>query len=81
MLTQKLEFIVNQRGQDEASVLADAVREGIQFLYREALIEAYLMGRVARQIVTEELGEEEVEELDYQRQAFEQDVAWGLKRD
>ena len=36
-LTQQLAFVVAQRNEDEATVLAQAVREGIHALYLEAL--------------------------------------------
>ncbi|MBM3135674.1 MAG: hypothetical protein FJZ89_10430 [Chloroflexi bacterium] len=78
-LTQQLAFVVTQRHQDEATVLGQAVQEGIQVLYREALIESYLLGQVPRQVVLKELGPAQLEEIDYQRDALQRDVAWGLK--
>jgi len=80
-LTQHLAFVVAQRQEDEAAVLAEAVREGIRALYRETLIEAYLLGRVSREIVLRELGPERLEEIEYQRDAFKRDVAWGVKNE
>jgi hypothetical protein len=80
-LTQHLAFVVTQRQEDEATVLAEAVREGIHALYRETLVEAYLLGRVPREIVLRELGPEQLEEIEYQRDAFKRDVAWGLKNE
>ena len=78
-LTEQLAFVIAQRQQDEATVLAQAVREGIQALYRETLIEAYLLGHVPRETILKELGPEELEEIEYQRDALQQDVEWGLK--
>jgi hypothetical protein len=77
--TQQLAFVVTKRHQDEATVLGQAVQEGIQVLYREALIESYLLGQVPREVVLKELGPERLEEIDYQRDALQRDVAWGLK--
>ncbi len=77
--TQQLAFVVAQRREDEATVLAQAVREGIHALYREVLIEAYLLGQVPREMVLKELGPERLEEIEYQRDALQRDVAWGLK--
>ncbi len=79
-LTQQLNFVVKQRHQGEAEVLAQAVREGILILYQEALIEAYLLGQVPREQVLKELGPEKLEEIEYQRESLRHDVAWGLKR-
>lgn len=77
-LSQELAFVVAQRQQDETAVLAQAIREGISVLYREALIEAYLMGRVPRETALKVLGPEVLEEIEYQRDAFRRDVAWGM---
>jgi hypothetical protein len=77
--TQQLAFVVTKRHQDEATVLGQAVQEGIQVLYREALIESYLLGQAPREVVLKELGPERLEEIDYQRDALQRDVAWGLK--
>jgi hypothetical protein len=54
-LTQQLAFVVAQRNEDEATVLAQAVREGIHALYLEALTHAYLVGQVSREIMLKEL--------------------------
>lgn len=77
-LTRELAFVADQRQQDETTVLAQAVREGMRILYREALIEAYLAGRVSHQDALKQLGPELLEEVEYQRDALKRDVAWGL---
>ena len=79
VLTQQLTFVVNQRHEDEATVLAQAVREGIQTLYRETLLQAYLLGQVPRDTVLKEFGPDQLEEIEYQRDALQRDVAWGLQ--
>jgi hypothetical protein len=78
-LTQQLTFVMAHRHEDEATVLALAVREGIQSLHRETLIEAYLLGQVPRETVLKELGAEHLEEIEYQRDALRRDVAWGME--
>jgi hypothetical protein len=79
-LTEQLTFIAAQRRQDEAAVLAEAVRAGLQALYRETLIEGYLAGAVQREVILRELGTEEYEAIEEQRRALETDVRWGLTR-
>jgi hypothetical protein len=76
-MTQHLTFVMTQRHEDEATVLAQAVREGLHTLYREALIEAYLLGQAPREALLHELGPEQLEEIEYQRDALQRDVAWG----
>jgi hypothetical protein len=78
-LTEQLAFVVARRQQDEATVLAQAVREGIQRLYQETLTEAYLLGQVPHETVLKELGLEQLEEIEYRRDALKRDMEWGLK--
>jgi hypothetical protein len=79
-LTEQLTFIAAQRHQDEATVLADAVRAGVQTLYRQVLVEGFLAGTVQPEIVVRELGEEAFQAIERQRRALESDVRWGLTR-
>lgn len=78
-LAQQLSFVIARRQQDEATVLAQAVREGIKCLYRESVIEAYLLGQITREQALKELGAEELEAIEYQRDTLRRDVEWGLK--
>jgi hypothetical protein len=79
VLTQQLAFVMAQSHEDEATVLARAVHEGIRALYHETLIQAYLLGQAPRELVLKELGPEQLEEIEYQRDALQRDVAWGLQ--
>jgi len=78
-LTQQLTFVVTQRHEDEASVLAQAMRQGIQAMYHEALIESYLLGRTPRVVMLRELGPDRLAEIEYQRDTLQRDMAWGLQ--
>lgn len=75
---EKLSFLQARREQDESTLLAMAVREGIQVLYREALVEAYLLGQASRERLLKEIGPEELEAIEYQRDALQRDVNWGI---
>jgi hypothetical protein len=77
--THQLAFVAAQRHTDEDAILAQALREGVQTLYREALLEAYLLQRISREQVLQELGPEQLAELEYQRDVLVRDVAWGRK--
>ena len=78
-LAEHLDFLVAQKGQDEAVVLAEALRSGIETLYQEALTEGYLSGEIPRETVLEELGSVRLAEIEDQRDALRRDVEWGLK--
>lgn len=76
-LTEKLAYLRDRGGEDESALLARAVREGIQTLFREALIEAYLAGQMDRERLVSEIGLEAVETFDFQRDALIGDIRWG----
>jgi hypothetical protein len=78
-LAEHLDFLVEQEGQDEATVLARALRTGVEVLYQEALIEAYLLGKVTRETLLREIGQERLQELEDQRDAIRRDIEWGLR--
>ena len=78
-LAEHLEFLVSHRGQDEATVLADALRRGIDVLYEDALVEEFLLDRVSRDTVLRELGADRLNEIEYQKDVLRREVAWGLK--
>lgn len=78
-LREHLDFLVTRKGEDEATVIAQALRAGVEALYQEALTEAYLLGQVSRVTALEELGPERLDEIEYQRDALRRDFEWGLK--
>jgi len=78
-LAEHLEFLVSHRDQDEATVLAQALRRGIDALYEDTLVEEFLLGRVSRETVFRDLGSERLNEIEYQRDALRREVGWGLK--
>ena len=78
-LATHLDFLVAERGEDEATVLAAALRTGVEALYREALIEGFLLGRIARDRLLLEIGPEALAEVEIQRDALRRDVEWGLR--
>jgi hypothetical protein len=77
-LSREVDFVVKHRGLDETTVLAQAIREGVHKLYQDAIIEGYLAGNISREHAIQELGIEMIEDIDYQRDAFARDVAWGM---
>jgi hypothetical protein len=47
-------------------------------LYREALIEACLLGRISRDVVLKEVSSEELDRIDDQRDAHLRDLSWAI---
>ena len=79
VLAHKLIFIQTRRQKSEAALLAEAMQEGIQKLYRESLIEAYLLEQIPREQILKEIGQKALDAIDFQRDAIQKDIAWGLE--
>ena len=47
--------------------------------HQEAVIEAYLLGKIDREEAISELGQNKVEEIEYERDVVNRDFEWGLK--
>ena len=63
-ITEKLAFVAAEREQEETTLLAQAMRAGIQALYLETITEAFLAGRISREDALAELGAERLAEVD-----------------
>jgi hypothetical protein len=72
-------FVQRRRRQDELTVLARAMRSGIRVLYREALLEAYLLDRAPREQVVAGLGSQALAGAEAQRDGLRRDPAWGRR--
>lgn len=77
--TDKLSFLVEHTHQDEPSVLANALRIGINALYRDAVEGAYIEGRVGIDLAMDVLGAQRVKDIDDAREALNKDVERGLQ--
>lgn len=78
-IRSRLEYLVRATGRPEADIVALAIEQGLEDLYRQELAEAYLSGRLERAKAVAELGREAVDQLDYARESIDADVRWGLK--
>ena len=80
-LGEQLTFLITQRGIDETTILAQAVAKGINILYQEAITESYLLGTISREQALRILGVDNLEEIEYQRNALKHDIEWGFSDD
>lgn len=80
-LLEKLDFLVRMQGEVESIIFAKSIEVGITQLYADAVVDAYLSGKIKRDEALAELGGEKVEELDYALKSIERDVAWGLRNE
>ena len=75
----KLEFIFKETGEVEVTVLVQAFREGLKYLYRQKVMDAFIEGKLIRAEAIRILGLETVEDLEYQKDAIRKDIQWGLR--
>jgi len=75
----ELEFILQETGEDEVTVLAQAFREGLKHLYRQKVIDAFIEGKLTKAEAIKILGLETVEDLEYQKDAIRKDIQWGFR--
>ena len=78
-MIRELAFLIEHTGQDEVTLLARALRLGLELLYRQAVEQAFIDGTLPREEAIAVLGRERVEEIEYAKQALAQDVARGLE--
>ena len=79
MMLQELRFLVEWTGQDEETILARALRLGLDMMYREVVEQAFIEGAISRDEAVAVLGLERVEEIEYARQALAEDIKRGLE--
>jgi len=74
----ELQFIIQETGEDEITILAQAFREGLRSLYRQKVMDAFVAGKMTRTEAVKTLGLETVGDLEYQKDAICKDIQWGL---
>jgi hypothetical protein len=79
-VTQELAFLTQHTGQDELSLLSQALHLGLNLLYRQTAEKAFIDGALARPEAIAALGAQRVTEIEYAKQALAEDVARGLGR-
>ena len=71
-------FLVHYTREDEATILANALRFGLDLLYRQAVEQAYVDEQMPQAEALAALGSTRVAELDYAKQALLVDIERGL---
>ena len=78
-IAEQIEAIKTETGADEAVLLAEAVRRGVQSMYQEQMVSKYLEDRLKRGALIKLIGAEAVEEMDERKQAIDEDFDWGTR--
>lgn len=77
-IAQELEFLIRRTGQDELTLLSQAMRLGLGVLYRQTAEQAFIDDVLTRAEAIAALGSQRVTELEYAKQALAQDIRRGL---
>ncbi|RJQ22200.1 MAG: hypothetical protein C4560_02740 [Nitrospiraceae bacterium] len=77
-LAIEIDYLKKATGQDEQTIFARAFKKGIEELYKEEMVSLYLKSKITRKKLTDLIGVEAVEEIDYQKKAIESDIKWGM---
>ncbi len=77
-VVDELRFLAERMGQDEETLLARALRLGIEVMYQQVVEQAFIEGTISREEAAAVLGEERLAEIEYAKQALAEDVARGV---
>lgn len=77
-ITEELTFLRRHTGQDESTILIQALHLGLNELYRQTVEQQFIDGSIPREDALEMLGIDRVDEIEYAQQALAQDIVQGL---
>ena len=75
---RELETLAKERREDVATIIANAVKIGIEKIREETILERYLKKLITREAAIKLVGVEVVKRAERQREAILEDVRWGL---
>lgn len=75
---RELETLAKERKEDVISIIANAVKIGIEKIRQETILERYLKKLITREAAIKLVGVEVVRLAERQREAVLEDVEWGL---
>ena len=75
---RELETLSKERREDVATIIANAVKIGIEKIRQETILERYLKKLITREAAIKLVGVEVVRLAERQREAVLEDVEWGL---
>jgi hypothetical protein len=78
VVLRELETLAKERKEDVATIIANAVKIGIEKIRQETILERYLKKVITREEAIKLVGVEVVKLAERQREAILEDVEWGL---
>ena len=78
VVLRELETLAGERKEDVATIIAKAVKIGIEKMRQDIILERYLKKAITREEAIKLVGMELVRLAERQREAVLEDVKWGL---
>ena len=77
-LNQQLDEIVRLTQSEPAQVIVEALRHGMKKVYLDAVLRAYLQGKISRKDAAQKAGLHVVLRAEEEHQVMLEDFKWGL---
>lgn len=77
-LLDQIEEVARLTREDSAQVITEALAAGMAKLYADAVLGAFLRGKISRRHAIKRVGLEAVRQAERQARAVRDDVKWGL---
>jgi hypothetical protein len=77
-ITKEIQEIKKYRKSEESQILAEALRLGVNQLWKKAILDEYAEGKISKRKAVRLLGPELVERLDEEKRFILKDIQWGL---
>ena len=77
-LADEIEDIAQTRNEAESIVIAEALKIGVTTLWKEAILDRYLTGKISKKKAISLVGQHLVSMAEKQKKAVIGDIKWGL---
>lgn len=77
-ISDRVREIAEARGLPESEVFEQALERGLETLWEDVVLAAYLDGEIDREKAIDRVGRTKVERAEREREVVERDVDWGL---
>ena len=74
----EIEDIAQARNEPESKVIEEAMKIGVTALWKEAILDKFLTGKISKKKAISLIGEHLVLVAEKQKKAVLQDIKWGL---
>jgi hypothetical protein len=77
-ISDRVREIAEAKGLPESEAFEQALERGLETLWEDVILAAYLDGDLDREEAVERVGRTKVERAERERDVVEQDIDWGL---